>query len=99
VPSPPTDKGNRRILQIASRTAAAILCGYVLASLSAAALPLVLPGDRADAVLISTMLSFVIYVFAALWAFAARSGKLAWLGLAPGSIIAIAILILHKGAM
>lgn len=99
MPSLRTDKRNSRILQVASRTAAAILGGYVLAALSAAALPLVLPGDRADAVLTGTMLSFVIYVCAALWAFAARSARSAWLGLAPGSIIAIAILIVHKGAM
>ncbi len=99
MPSPRTDKGNSRVLQIASRTAAAILGGYVLAALSAAALPLVLPGARADTVLIGTMLSFVIYVCAALWAFAARSGGSAWLGLAPGAIIAIAILIVRKGAM
>lgn len=40
-----------------------------------------LPEPKADAVLTATLLSFAIYTLAILWAFAARTARLAWLGL------------------
>jgi len=62
---------NRR-LGIAVRALAAILGGYVLTSLIVAGLSLVLPMSRAEAVLTSSLLSFLIYACLALWVFSAR---------------------------
>ncbi len=96
MPSPRTDNSAARALTILSRATAAILDGYVLAAIAAAALALNLPGSRADAVLIGTMLSFVIYVCAALWAFAASSSRAAWLGLSTATLIAVLLFMLRK---
>ena len=67
---------------VASRALAAILGGYVVAALSTGALSVYLPGSRAEATLAAMMLSFIVYVCAVVWVFAARSAWRAWLGLA-----------------
>lgn len=75
-------------MRIASRAAAAILGGYLLASASILACAAVLPGLRAEAVMTTSLLSYAIYTGAALWAFAARSARRAWLGLlAPSTVL------------
>ncbi|WP_409171290.1 DUF3649 domain-containing protein [Variovorax sp. H27-G14] len=71
---------------VLSRCVAAAVGGYALATtLSAAIAALVAAGlgamARADAVLVAMQLSFVVYVGAVMWAFAARSAARAWLGL------------------
>lgn len=62
---------------IIARTAAAILGGYAIAggsaALLAAALPLLTGTSRADSALGATMLAFVVYLVAIVWAFAERS--------------------------
>ncbi|ABM01612.1 hypothetical protein SHAM105786_09825 [Shewanella amazonensis] len=64
--------------KLLGRSLLAILGGYGLAALFAAALPLWLPQisgmSRADAALIGMMLSFLIFALWILFAFAARSG-------------------------
>ncbi|MBJ9975821.1 DUF3649 domain-containing protein [Pseudomonas sp. S75] len=67
-------------LAVTSRSLAALLGGYLLASAVAVCLSLLLPGARVDAVLSATMLSFVFWVLAFIWCFACRSAWRAWLG-------------------
>lgn len=70
---------------IASRVLAACCGGYGVAAVSSSVLALALPHlsalTRADAVLVATLLSFVIYTVAALWVFRARTALRAWIGL------------------
>ncbi|MNR77802.1 hypothetical protein D3C72_84850 [compost metagenome] len=75
---------------IASRVLAAILGAYILSSLSAAVLALLLPlisgMTRAEGVLIGTLLSFVIYTCIALWVFCSRSALRVWTSLIAWSV-------------
>lgn len=73
---------------------AAVVGGYVLATtLSTAIVALVASGfgfgamARVDAVLVAMQMSFVVYTGAVMWAFAARSARGAWLGLALPSLL------------
>ncbi|MEG0185270.1 MAG: hypothetical protein RR704_17685 [Stenotrophomonas sp.] len=59
----------------------ALLGGYAVAACWAAALARLLPAATADATLVATMLSFVVYALAAIWVYAARSTVHAGLGL------------------
>ncbi|QJX01875.1 DUF3649 domain-containing protein [Alcanivorax sp. IO_7] len=69
---------------MASRTLVAVFGGYALAAVTTAALALWLPVTRADAVITGTLLSFLIYTVAVLFAFSTRSALRAWVGiLAP----------------
>lgn len=66
---------------VASRTLAATIGGYALAHSIPVALLARLPMPAADATLAALQLSFLAYLGAILWAFAARSTWHAWLGL------------------
>jgi ABC-type sugar transport system permease subunit len=59
---------------MALRVIAAVPLGYVVGSLWAMALARVLPGDRVQATVAATLVAFALCAFAAMWAFAARSG-------------------------
>ncbi|MGC3986655.1 MAG: iron transporter [Pseudorhodoferax sp.] len=71
--------------QIAGRVLAAALGGYALSALAMADLALLLPRvgatTPAEAVLVASLCSFVVYTGMALWVFATRSAGWAWLGL------------------
>ena len=86
---------------VASRALAATVGGYALAALLSAMLALLLPrisdASRADAVLIATLLSFVIYTVVALWVFCAPTALRAWLWLAAVTLPALAALLLLRG--
>lgn len=72
---------------IVSRVGAAILGSYVLAwgFTALGSMLLVRSGvARSEAVMSATMLAFVVYLIAALWAFAARRVGYVWLVLAGG---------------
>jgi hypothetical protein len=69
-------------MQVLSRTIAALVGGYALASAVTVACSVLLPGARADAVLTGMLSSFAVYLCAFLWAFSASSALRAWLGLA-----------------
>ncbi len=71
----------KRPLGIFSRTIAAIVGGYALASLFAVACSVSSRDSRADVVLVGMLTSFAVYVGAFLWCFAASSALRAWLGL------------------
>lgn len=66
---------------IAARVLAAILGGYGLAALWAAAAAVALPMPRQEAVLGGLLLGFLVHAGAAIWAFAARSAARAMAGL------------------
>ena len=73
------------------RVLAAIPLGYAVGSLWAMALARVIPGARSEATVIATLVALAICAFAAMWAFAARSGwravwTLAVLGAVAGAI-------------
>ena len=79
---------------VVSRTIAAFGAGYVLSAAFAAALGLGCVQwagmARADAVTLSTMLSFVVYALAVLWAFACANARRAWVGiLAPALVLGL----------
>ncbi len=69
-------------VDIALRTLTAIVGGYALTAAATSLLGLLLAAlsiaSRADAAIIATMLSFLTYACAVLWAFAARSARLAY---------------------
>lgn len=76
-----------RKLEILARVAAALFGAYALASGAAVLLAAVLPQTRAEAVLTATLLSFVVYVAGAVWAFAEpRLGRV-WCGLVGASAL------------
>ncbi len=77
-------------LAVTSRCLAALLGGYLLAAMTSMCLSLLLPMSRVDAVLSGTMLSFLLYLGAFIWVFAARNAWLAWFGvMAPSAVLAI----------
>ncbi|WLH69489.1 DUF3649 domain-containing protein [Pseudomonas sp. FP2309] len=65
---------------VTSRVLAAVIGGYLMASLASVCLALWLPAARVDAVIIGMMSSFVFYLLAALWCFACRTAWRAWVG-------------------
>ncbi len=67
-------------LAVTSRVLAAVVGGYLMASLAAVCLALWLPTSRADAVVTGMMSSFAFYLLAVLWCFACRSAWRAWFG-------------------
>ncbi|MDR2306493.1 MAG: DUF3649 domain-containing protein [Paucimonas sp.] len=82
-------------LAVTSRSLAALLGGYLLASMVSIAITLFAPMAQVDAVLTGMMLSFLVYLLAFIWCFACRSAWRAWLGLllpglALGAINALA---------
>lgn len=76
-------------LAVTSRSLAALLGGYLLASMAGVFLTQWLPLPRVEAVLSGMMLSFLFYLGAMVWSFAARSAWRAWLGiLLPSAVLA-----------
>ncbi|MGN8260894.1 DUF3649 domain-containing protein [Pseudomonas sp. SMSB3] len=77
-------------LAVVSRSLAAALGGYLLASLASVCLALLLPLAQVDATLTGLMASFVVYLLAFLWCFACRNAVQAWLGvLLPSAALAL----------
>lgn len=86
-------------MDIVSRVAAAAVGGYALSSAAAVCLALLLPMLRSEAVLAGTMASFVVYVCAVLWVFAASSATHAWAGLILfAGLLGASLLIVRLGA-
>ena len=78
-------------LAVASRCLAALLGGYLLASMASVSIALLAPLPRVDATLIGLLLSFVFYLLAFVGCFACRSAWRAWLGvLLPSLLMAMA---------
>ncbi|WP_425032967.1 DUF3649 domain-containing protein [Pelagibius sp.] len=91
-------KSDASRVDILSRIAAAAVGGYALSSATAICLSLVLPMARSEAVLTATMVSFVVYVCVALWAFSASSVGRVWAGLTLSTaLLCVPLLILRLG--
>ncbi|TWT03764.1 DUF3649 domain-containing protein [Reyranella sp. CPCC 100927] len=83
-----TTQRARYRLGVASRAVAAVAGGYALSSIATVLLTLALPASRAEAVLTATMLSFLVYLGAVVWVFAAATAWRAWLGLiVPAAVL------------
>ncbi|MCI0914788.1 MULTISPECIES: DUF3649 domain-containing protein [Pseudomonas] len=77
-------------LAVTSRCLAAVLGGYLLASMASVCITLLAPLPQVDAAMTGMMLSFVFYLLAFIWCFACRSAALAWLGvLLPSLLLAL----------
>ncbi|MBH1965715.1 MAG: iron transporter [Comamonadaceae bacterium] len=72
---------------VVSRVAAAALGGYALSSAATVLLALIWPAPKAQALLWATMLSFLVYTAAVIWAFYTRSASRAWMGMASGTAL------------
>ncbi|WP_395609014.1 DUF3649 domain-containing protein [Pseudomonas sp. B22129] len=76
-------------LAVTSRVLAAVVGGYLMASLAAVCLALWMPTSRADAVITGMMSSFVFYLLAVIWCFACRTAWRAWFGvMVPSALFA-----------
>lgn len=80
-----------RALGVASRVVAASLGGYALTYWATVSLAVMLPMRRAEAVLVASMLSFVVHIGAIVWAFAASTPTKAWLWLLGLTAVLIGI--------
>ncbi|MFF5867843.1 DUF3649 domain-containing protein [Pseudomonas sp. NPDC012596] len=77
-------------LAVISRSLAALLGGYLLASMVSICVALLAPMPQVDATLTGLLLSFVFYLLAFVWCFACRSAWRAWLGvLLPSLVLAM----------
>ncbi|PPU77068.1 MULTISPECIES: DUF3649 domain-containing protein [Xanthomonas] len=86
-------------LGVLSRTLAAMVGGYALASATNLVLALVLPMPRSEAVLTSMLVGIVVYACAPLWAFATASVWRAWAGIAvPAALLFALVAWLQQGA-
>jgi hypothetical protein len=74
-------------LAVTSRSLAALLGGYLLASMASVCISLLAPMPRVDATMTGMLLSFVFYLLAFLWCFACRSAVRAWLGVLLPSLL------------
>jgi Protein of unknown function (DUF3649) len=72
---------------IAARVVAAAGGGYVLATMLSIFLSRILPMPQPAAVMTGMLLSFLFYAAAILWVFAARTARLAWLGLLVPAVV------------
>lgn len=79
---------------VLSRLLAALLGGYAFSALLTAVLALHLPLEASEAVLVGTVLSFLAYALAVMWAFAARHALRAWTGLLAPILLLVVILAL-----
>jgi hypothetical protein len=82
-----TSADQRPWLNTTLRSLLAIVGGYWLAALSAATLALGLSLPRSEAVLAAMMASFVVYLLAALWVFAASTLARACGGLSSAALM------------
>ena len=67
-----------RWIDVALRIISAVPLGYAVASVWAMALARTLPGARSEATVTGTLVAFALCAFAAMYAFAARSGSRAF---------------------
>ncbi len=78
-------------LSIVSRVAAAMIGGYAVSYYAAAAMSVLLPMVRSEAVVTSILLGIVIFAAAIMWVFSASSAKQAWLVLLVLTVILAAV--------
>ena len=94
-PAPRIPSRRRGNAQLWARGLLALIGGYAVAAAWADGLARLLPGNPADAALVATMASFVVYALAAIWVYAARSTLRAVLGLTTAIALGAAPAALH----
>ncbi|MEY4544228.1 MAG: hypothetical protein RL685_423 [Pseudomonadota bacterium] len=80
---------------IVSRSVAAVLGGYAFSAACVALFAVGLPLSgmaRSEAVLLASMLGFLLYLGAILWAFSERRLDRVWLVLAGGAVVAYGLM-------
>lgn len=70
-----------------ARCVAAVLGGYGCTQVASIVVAHLVPGSRADGVLVATMTSFLVYTGAITWSFAAASTRRAWIGLLVPTVL------------
>lgn len=68
-------------LRIISLVLAATIGGYLFTSAAIIFLSAIVPMDKPDAIVASSLFSFAIYTAAVIWVFVVRDSKRAWLGM------------------
>ena len=68
-------------LRIISLVLAATIGGYLLTSAAIIFLSAIVPMDKPDAIVASSLFSYAIYTAAIIWVFTVRNSKRAWLGM------------------
>lgn len=90
-------------LMVASRVLAAVFGGYAFSAAWVALLSMVLAPltgmARSDAVILASMLGFLIYLGVLIWAFAEVSVASIWAVLAGGAVLVYALMRLLKPAL
>ncbi len=87
--SRPSRTGWRYRANVAARVVAGSLGTYAVAALAAMALARILPMGRLDAVVVATLVAFLVIPAVAIWAFLARGPWRAWTGvLAVSALLA-----------
>jgi len=76
---------------VVSRVIAASLGGYVMTYAATICLTVLLPLSKTEAILAAAMVSFLLYVGAIIWAFAAATPMRAWMGLLAPAVLCSAI--------
>lgn len=82
-------KTNATFWPTISRITAALLGGYLFTYAFTAAAARLLPLAKVDALIAASLASFLIYALAILWAFACRSARQAWAGMALAAPLAV----------
>ncbi|WAE54107.1 iron transporter [Stutzerimonas frequens] len=72
---PTKPRRSSQVAPVVSRTLLAVLGGYGFTYAFTAALSRALPLPRVDAVVIASLLSFIVYLIFVLWAFACASAR------------------------
>lgn len=82
-------------LLVLSRIIAAVVGGYTFSTVMILVLTYLLPLPQKDALMLSTMLSYIIYLLTIIWVFSVKTVRTAWIGMiaATGSLGALAFLL------
>jgi hypothetical protein len=65
-------------MEVLQRLFAAVIGGYLFSNIIAILVSYLLPANRSEAVMVGVLLSFIIYTATIIWAFSARTVKIAW---------------------
>lgn len=86
-------------LRIISLVLAATIGGYLFTSATIIFFSAIVPMDKPDAIVASSLFSFAIYTAAVIWVFVVRDSKRAWLGmLIPALLLGGAGLLISRMA-
>lgn len=90
-------------LRVVARVLGAVLAGYAFSAALVALLSVVVPQlsgmARSEAVLLASMLGFLIYLAILIWSFAEPRVTRVWAVLAGGAVLAYALLHLVKASV